>query len=173
MPPILPSNPDIYLHNGESVYTSLGEKFDIPPETLGSLGEQAIKAKDLAYCPYSSFRVGCAVLSAEDGVIVTGANVENASYPVGACAETTTVGKAVTEGHKRIKGVAVATDISPPRRSIREFAAPTIPILMYDSQGSFIVKTLEEFSIFAFCMALALLTAPTYLSGDQDRGYTI
>lgn len=50
MPPILPSNPDVYIHTGEGVYTSLGEKFDIPPETLGSLGEQAIKAKDLAYC---------------------------------------------------------------------------------------------------------------------------
>ncbi len=44
--------------------------------------------------PYSHFRVGCAVLTDND-TIITGANVENASYPVGLCAETCTVGKMV------------------------------------------------------------------------------
>jgi cytidine deaminase len=50
----------------------------------------------------------------EDGQFIDGANVENAAYPVGTCAERVAFGKAVTEGHKKFKAVAVATDISPP-----------------------------------------------------------
>lgn len=73
----------------------------------------SVAAKATAYCPYSQFRVGATVLTAE-GALVAGANVENAAYPVGTCAERVAFGKAVTEGHKKFKAVAVATDIAPP-----------------------------------------------------------
>jgi cytidine deaminase len=97
--------------------------------------------------PYSHFRVGCSILLA-NGTIVVGANVENASYPVGTCAERVALGTAVVQvgppepflcctailtdrqGAKKgdIRAIAVATDISPPaspcgmcRQFIREF----------------------------------------------------
>jgi cytidine deaminase len=60
-----------------------------------------------AYAPYSGFRVGAAVL-ADDGRIFTGANVENASYPVSSCAEATAVAHAASRGMRRITATAVA-----------------------------------------------------------------
>ena len=57
-----------------------------------------------------------ATILANDGSFIDGANVENAAYPVGTCAERVAFGKAITEGHqpKTFKAVAVSTDISPP-----------------------------------------------------------
>lgn len=77
------------------------------------LHTRSAAAKATAYCPYSRFRVGATILT-EDGQFIDGANVENASYPVGTCAERVAFGKAVTEGHRKFKAVGVATDISPP-----------------------------------------------------------
>ena len=62
-----------------------------------------------AYAPYSKFRVGAAVLT-EDGTIFTGANIENASYPMSHCAERVAIHKAVSEGHRRLRTVAVVAD---------------------------------------------------------------
>ncbi|RDW64288.1 cytidine deaminase [Aspergillus mulundensis] len=58
------------------------------------LSSKANAAKEAAYCPYSKFRVGAALLT-ESGEYFTGANVENASYPVGTCAERVAFGTAV------------------------------------------------------------------------------
>jgi cytidine deaminase len=59
--------------------------------------EQARAAAAKAYAPYSQFHVGAALLFA-DGSVVTGANVENASYGLSLCAETVAVGKVLSEG---------------------------------------------------------------------------
>lgn len=59
-----------------------------------------------AYCPYSNFQVGACLLAA-DGSTYTGVNIENASYPVGICAERTAYSKAVSEGQRDFKAVAV------------------------------------------------------------------
>uniref|UniRef100_A0A673ZFP3 Cytidine deaminase n=1 Tax=Salmo trutta TaxID=8032 RepID=A0A673ZFP3_SALTR len=63
-----------------------------------------------AYCPYSKFRVGAALL-AHDGTVFTGCNVENACYNLGLCAERTTIAKAVSEGYRRFKAIAIASDL--------------------------------------------------------------
>ncbi|KAL9008330.1 MAG: hypothetical protein Q9173_006531 [Seirophora scorigena] len=78
-----------------------------------ALHQSAVDAKANAYCPYSSFRVGAAFLTSSS--IITGANIENASYPVGTCAERVALAKAITDGHRGgFRALAVATDITPP-----------------------------------------------------------
>jgi cytidine deaminase len=65
-----------------------------------------------AYAPYSSFEVGCAVLT-RDGKVVEGANVENAAYPLGVCAERTAFSRAIAEGYRPGDFVAAAITASP------------------------------------------------------------
>ncbi len=67
----------------------------------------AREAATHAYAPYSRFRVGAAVLSS-DGLMYSGANVENAAYPSSSCAEATAIAHAVSEGVRKIDQVAVA-----------------------------------------------------------------
>lgn len=89
---------------------------------FASLRDASAAAKERAYCPYSRFRVGAAVLTGGSGagagagesVVVTGANVENASYPVGTCAERVAFGTAVVDGHRVFRAIAVATDLETP-----------------------------------------------------------
>jgi cytidine deaminase len=65
-----------------------------------------------AYAPYSSFNVGAAVLTRE-GRVVEGVNVENASYPLGVCAERTALGRAAAEGVRPGEVEAIAITASP------------------------------------------------------------
>ncbi len=66
-----------------------------------------------AYAPYSRFLVGAALLTAE-GAIVTGANIENASYGVTVCAERAAIGAAVHAGYRKFESIAITADCSPP-----------------------------------------------------------
>ncbi|EKV11575.1 Cytidine deaminase, putative [Penicillium digitatum PHI26] len=63
-------------------------------QELTALSAKAIDAKATAYCPYSKFRVGACILTTS-GELISGANVENAAYPVGTCAERVAIGTAV------------------------------------------------------------------------------
>ncbi|KZT36874.1 cytidine deaminase [Sistotremastrum suecicum HHB10207 ss-3] len=108
----------------------------IPVDTKVKLIQAALDARDAAYCPYSKFRVGAALLSA-DGQIIKGCNVENASYGGAICAERTAMVKAVSDGIKSFTALAVATDVEAPispcgicRQFIREFCKPSMPIYM-------------------------------------------
>ncbi len=71
------------------------------------LVESARAAALGSYSPYSEFRVGAAVVGS-DGEVFTGANVENAAYPSGSCAEATAVNSAVSNGVRKIDMVVVA-----------------------------------------------------------------
>ncbi len=66
-----------------------------------------------AYAPYSQFAVGAALLT-DSGALVTGANMENASYGMTVCAERVALFSAVHAGYRRFKSIAVVADISPP-----------------------------------------------------------
>jgi cytidine deaminase len=74
---------------------------------IDELTEAARAAARGSYSPYSGFRVGAVVVGA-DGELFTGANIENAAYPSGACAEATAVNTAVSHGVRAIDTVAVA-----------------------------------------------------------------
>ncbi|KAJ5715773.1 uncharacterized protein N7483_012954 [Penicillium malachiteum] len=122
----------------------------ITAQELEILSTKAIAAKEAAYCPYSKFRVGACILTTS-GEFVVGANVENAAYPVGTCAERVAFGTAVVAGHKSFKALAVATDIKPAaspcgmcRQFIREFTNGSFPVYMYDGEGSYKVMTMSE-----------------------------
>lgn len=70
-------------------------------------------ARERAIAPYSRFRVGAALESA-DGTIITGCNIENASYGLTMCAERVALLKALSEGHRSFTRIAVVTDASSP-----------------------------------------------------------
>ncbi|KAF3428610.1 hypothetical protein E2986_03744 [Frieseomelitta varia] len=74
-----------------------------------SLIKKTVAAREYSYSPYSKFKVGAGVLCI-DGTIFTGCNIENASYPVGICAERTAIVKAVSEGKRKFKVLAVVAD---------------------------------------------------------------
>ncbi len=113
----------------------------LEPAVLDQLQTAARRAADLAYAPYSRFRVGAAVLAG--GQIFTGANIENASYGLTVCAERTAVFQAVLAGHTRIEAVAVACVDAPDgtnpgslmpcgacRQVLAEFSDPEIQVLV-------------------------------------------
>lgn len=77
------------------------------------LVDAARRARKNASAPYSGFRVGAALL-AEDGTIFGGCNVESASYGLTVCGERTAVFKAISEGTRKFRAVAVVTDADPP-----------------------------------------------------------
>ncbi len=73
----------------------------------------ARRARRNALAPFSGFKVGAALETA-DGSIVTGCNVENASYGLTLCAERVAMFKAISEGHRRFRRIAVVADTASP-----------------------------------------------------------
>jgi homotetrameric cytidine deaminase len=110
----------------------------------------AREAAGRAYAPYSSFPVGAAVRT-EDGRRYAGANVENAAYPQGQCAEASALGAMVAGGGGRVVEVVVAAPSAAEcapcggcRQRIREFAAPSTPIHLADLERVRRTTTLAE-----------------------------
>ena len=85
------------------------------------LAKKAIEAKEHAYVPYSHFRVGAALLTA-DGKIYTGCNIENAAYTPTNCAERTAMFKAVSEGNTDFRAIAIVG--GPKGKEPKDFCAP-------------------------------------------------
>lgn len=82
-------------------------------EDTKNLLDAARAARLHAHAPFSHFLVGAA-LETEDGVVVTGCNVENATYGLTVCAERVALFKAISEGHRRFRRIAVVADTDDP-----------------------------------------------------------
>lgn len=101
---------------------------------------QAWAAREMAYAPYSNFRVGAALLTAS-GQVYTGCNIENASFGATICAERVAAVKAVSNGEKLFKALAVVADgpsIPAPCGICRQFLAEfgqDLQLILANRQG--------------------------------------
>lgn len=118
--------------------------------------DAAKKAREKAYVPYSKFAVGAALLT-EDGEVITGCNVENASYPLCNCAERTAIFKAVSEGKTAFKQLAVVADTEGPvspcgscRQVMTEFFKPDTPVILTNLKNDVRVMTVHDLLPFSF-----------------------
>lgn len=84
------------------------------------LMQLAVEAREMAYAPYSHFRVGAALLG-KSGKVYKGCNVENAAYSPTNCAERTAVFKAVSEGEREFVAIAIVGGMD---ETIADFCAP-------------------------------------------------
>ena len=113
------------------------------------LYENALEARKNAYVPFSGFKVGAALLT-EDGSVYTGVNVENSSYGATICAERTAFVKAISEGHRKFKAIAVTAgeeQESLPCGICRQFMyefAPDMEIITGTDIEQLNVRTLEQ-----------------------------
>jgi cytidine deaminase len=110
----------------------------------------SLGARTHSHSPYSKYAVGAAILD-EQGRIHAGANIENAAYPQGWCAEATALGALVMAGGRRALAVLVTgpgPDIITPcggcRQKLREFGAPDLLIIAGDPGGIRAEWTLEQ-----------------------------
>lgn len=113
---------------------------NIPKEVEDQLIDEARRAMELAYAPYSEIRVGAAFLT-QDRKIFNGCNVENSSYGLTSCAERNAIFKAISEGSKEFIAGAIVSDcnlvISPCgacRQVIAEFN-PELPLVIVNPKG--------------------------------------
>lgn len=121
---------------------------------IQNLVNRAIKARENAYSPYSHFAVGAALLC-EDGTLYEGCNIENASYGLTNCAERTAIFKAISEGHRKFKALAVVADTEGPcapcgacRQVMKEFKISTI--IMANMKGNMEIVSIEDLLPFSF-----------------------
>ena len=108
--------------------------------------EKAKEALENAHVPYSHYTVGAAVLT-EDGNVYSGCNIENASYGATVCAERVAIFKAVSNGEKKMKAIALVTgagDFPTPcgicRQVMAEFAMDDFEIIMSNDEKTEIYK---------------------------------
>lgn len=130
------------------------EKLD--DKRIRTLITEAINARKLSYSPYSHYQVGAALLSG-DGQVITGCNIENAAYTPTNCAERTAFFKAVSDGCRDFRAIAIVgspegdilTQYAYPcgvcRQVMMEFCNPSdFQIIVAKSEDDYIVKKLQE-----------------------------
>ena len=110
----------------------------------------AKNVRERAHVPYSKFKVGAAILT-DDNNIVIGCNVENAAYPQSQCAEASAIGNLLSQGYSTIKEVLVigsgdllCSPCGACRQRIREFGSLKTLVHMCNTNGHLKTSTLEE-----------------------------
>ncbi len=115
-----------------------------------TLIDAARQARERAFAPYSTFKVGAALETA-DGTIVTGCNIENSTYGLTVCAERVAVFKAISEGHRDFSRIAIVADTQEPtppcgpcRQILWEFCGDIEVVLanLTDQKGCYQMKDL-------------------------------
>lgn len=117
---------------------------------MNTLLEESKIAREKAYVPYSKFKVGAALLTA-DGSVYHGCNIENASYGMTNCAERTAFFKAVSEGVKDFAALAIVADTDHPcppcgacRQVMVEFCKPEMPVYLTNLKGDVELTTVGD-----------------------------
>ena len=125
---------------------------------INTLVNAAIKGRENAFTPYSHFKVGAAVLL-ENGTIIDGCNIENASYGLCNCAERTALFKAYSIGYKKadIKALAVVADTDRPtspcgacRQVMSELMNQETPVYMANLKGDVMILSVKELLPYSF-----------------------
>lgn len=115
-----------------------------------SLVDAAREVREMAYVPYSRFKVGAAVRGAS-GTVYRGCNVENVAYPEGTCAEAGAIAAMVAAGETELIEVAVIADSPSPvppcggcRQKLAEFGRHDTPVLLATTDGATLATTVGE-----------------------------
>ncbi len=137
------------------------KKTDLPDADRAALIQAALEARNGAYVPYSHYAVGAALLT-DAGEMITGCNIENASYGATNCAERTAFFKAVSRGIRGFQAIAIAggmegeapADYAFPcgicRQVMREFCRDDFQILVVKSTEDYQEYRLDELLPFGF-----------------------
>ena len=119
-------------------------------KNFSKMFKAAKNVRKKAHVPYSKFKVGTALLT-ENNKIIIGCNVENAAYPQSQCAEASAIGNLVSQGYKSIKEVLVVgsgkllcSPCGACRQRIREFASLKTPVHICNINGHLKTSTLGE-----------------------------
>ena len=116
------------------------------------LAQKAIKAKDMAYAPYSNFQVGAALLT-KNGDIYTGCNIESAAFSPTCCAERTALVKAVSGGEREFTAIAISggppgADYCYPcgvcRQMLYEFGGDNLQVIVAKTGSDYKIHPLSE-----------------------------
>jgi cytidine deaminase len=112
--------------------------------------DEAKRARERAYAPYSKFGVGAALLTT-DGKVYHGCNIENAAYSMCNCAERTALFKAYSEGDKQFHMLAVVADTERPcspcgacRQVISELCSKDMKVILSNLKGDILEITVED-----------------------------
>ncbi|WP_234855610.1 cytidine deaminase [Paracoccus everestensis] len=115
-----------------------------------SLLDAARAVREMAYVPYSQFKVGAAIRGAS-GAVYRGCNVENVAYPEGTCAEAGAIAAMVAAGETEMIEVAVIADSPSPvppcggcRQKLAEFGRGDTPVLLATTEGATLATTVGE-----------------------------
>lgn len=118
--------------------------------TNEELIQEAKKAREIAYVPYSNFAVGAALLT-DEGELYSGCNIENAAYSMCNCGERTAIFKAVSEGNRDFQKMAVVADTNRPvppcgacRQVMEEFCKPDMPVILSNLKGDVEFTTVRD-----------------------------